>query len=264
MCCCRSSPGSRSSLSRPGCCYRGAIDPCRPHPPHLPRLPHLPHLPHLQRERPVGSPAADGRDDRRHRCDVRCPRHRARPTWRRLRARAQPDLHEPSAARGLSRRGRRDRRAVLHLRPRPRRPGRAPGPDRPRPPAAGRHPARPARRRALGWSWIVAPGPPRRRRAPAEVATLFLWVYGWVGLASLSAFVGPVWHFLDPFSTLHDLGAALLRRLGVQPLGQSPTTRPGSGAGRRSIGFLVVVWLELVARGRPARPVRRRSSATPR
>ena len=38
-----------------------------------------------------------------------------------------------------------------------------------------------------------------------------------VGVAMLSVFVGPVWHFLDPFSTLHDIGAWVLRRLGIQP-----------------------------------------------
>ena len=66
----------------------------------------------------------------------------------------------------------------------------------------------------IGWLWIVAQGIAGGVSA-ADVTTLFLWVYGWVGLALLSALVGPVWHWLDPFATLHDNGAALLRLLGV-------------------------------------------------
>ncbi len=57
----------------------------------------------------------------------------------------------------------------------------------------------------LGWAWIVAQALVGGTSA-AEVAVLFLWVYGWVAIAMLSAFVGPVWHFVDPFSTLFDLG----------------------------------------------------------
>ncbi len=106
--------------------------------------------------------------------------------------------------------------------------------------------------RALGlvaWLWIVVQGVVGGE-SDAEVATLFIWVYGWVGVAILSAFIGPVWQFLDPFSTLHDLGAAVIRRLGVTPwevaeypawLGRWPAV----------IGFAVVVWLELVLAGGP-------------
>ena len=106
--------------------------------------------------------------------------------------------------------------------------------------------------RALGlvaWVWIVAQGIAGGSSA-ADVASLFLWVYGWVGVAALSALVGPVWHFLDPFSTLFDIGASVVRRLGVgtwdlatypERLGRWPAV----------IGFVVVVWLELVLRAGP-------------
>ena len=106
--------------------------------------------------------------------------------------------------------------------------------------------------RALGllaWLWIVAQGI-IGGESNGEVATLFIWVFGWVGVAMLSAILGPVWHFLDPFSTLHDLAAAVLRRLGVKPwdvadypawLGRWPA----------AIGFAVVVWLELVLTAGP-------------
>jgi len=96
----------------------------------------------------------------------------------------------------------------------------------------------------IGWAWIIAQGL-AGGSSNGEVATLFLWVYGWVGVAILSAVVGPIWHFLDPFSTLHDLGAWVLRTLRVtgwpaadypEALGRWPAT----------IGFGVFVWLELV------------------
>ena len=101
--------------------------------------------------------------------------------------------------------------------------------------------------RALGllaWSWIVIQGI-LGGGGDGAVAPLFLWVYGWVGVAMLSVFVGPVWHYLDPFSTLHDLGAAFVRRLGITPWETAPYP---SRLGRwpAVIGFVVVVWIELV------------------
>jgi hypothetical protein len=101
----------------------------------------------------------------------------------------------------------------------------------------------------LAWLWIVVQGVLGGSSA-GDVATLFLWVYGWVGVAMLSAFVGPVWHFLDPFSALHDLGAAALRRLGVGSWEQA--TYPAAlGRWPAAIGFVVVVWLELVLEAGP-------------
>ena len=81
------------------------------------------------------------------------------------------------------------------------------------------------------------------------MAPLFLWVYGWVGLAVVSAFVGPAWHFLDPFSTLHDarrLAAATARRRELDP-----GRLPGAArvAGRRASCSSAFVWLELVDAG---------------
>jgi hypothetical protein len=96
----------------------------------------------------------------------------------------------------------------------------------------------------IGWLWIVAQGI-AGGVSSADVTTLFLWVYGWVGLALLSALVGPVWHWLDPFTTIHDLGAAVLRRLGVA----SWETAEFPMSLRRwpaIVGLLFFVWLELV------------------
>lgn len=101
----------------------------------------------------------------------------------------------------------------------------------------------------LAWLWIVVQGIAGGSSA-AEVATLFVWVYGWVAVAALSALVGPVWHFLDPFSTLFDIGAWIVRRLGVDPWDLA-TYPEGLGRWPAVIGFVVVVWLELVLRAGP-------------
>jgi hypothetical protein len=96
----------------------------------------------------------------------------------------------------------------------------------------------------IGWTWIVAQGI-AGGSSDGDVATLFLWVYGWVGLAILCALVGPVWHFLDPFSTLHDIGAWVLARLNIQ--GWAPADYPERlGRWPATIGFAAFVWLELV------------------
>jgi hypothetical protein len=101
----------------------------------------------------------------------------------------------------------------------------------------------------FGWAWIVAQGI-AGGSSNGEVATLFLWVYGWVGIAILSAVIGPVWHFVDPFSTLHDLGALLLARLGVR--GWDPAEYPERlGRWPAVIGFALFVWLELVVLAGP-------------
>lgn len=95
----------------------------------------------------------------------------------------------------------------------------------------------------LAWAWIIIQGLVGGS-SDAGVAPLFLWVYGWVALAMISAFVGPAWTFLDPFATLHDLGAAALRRLGVRAWNHAPYPRR-LGRWPAAIGFTTIVWLEL-------------------
>ena len=115
--------------------------------------------------------------------------------------------------------------------------------------------------RAVGlaaWTWVVlqtiAGGD-----SDAEVASLILWVFGWVGLALVSALLGPAWSWLDPFSTLHDLVSWLGRRLGLgtsAPDGDAawvgePTARawPARLAAWPAAFLLAVfVWLELAAK----------------
>jgi hypothetical protein len=102
----------------------------------------------------------------------------------------------------------------------------------------------------VGWLWIVGQAI-AGGSSDGDVASLFLWVYGWVGLAILCALIGPVWQFLDPFSTLHDLGAALLRGLRVQ--GWAVADYPArAGRWPATIGFGFFVWLELVIQPGPS------------
>ena len=84
-----------------------------------------------------------------------------------------------------------------------------------------------------GWAWIMAQGI-AGGSSDAAVAGLFLWVYGWVGVAIISALVFPAWEWVDPFATLHDAGAWVLRRFGVR--GWAPSALPDRAralAGRR-------------------------------
>lgn len=103
--------------------------------------------------------------------------------------------------------------------------------------------------RALGllaWLWVVAQtligG-----SSDADVASLFLWVYGWIGLAILSASLGPIWRWVDPFTTLHDLGAGLLHRLRIRGITAQPWPER-LGTWPAVIGFGFFVWLELVVK----------------
>ncbi len=97
----------------------------------------------------------------------------------------------------------------------------------------------------LGWAWIMAQGL-AGGSSDGAVATLFLWVYGWVGVAAVSALIGPVWEWLDPFATLHDMLAWGLRRLGIR--GWAPSELPTAvRVWPAVIGLAFFVWLELVA-----------------
>jgi hypothetical protein len=95
----------------------------------------------------------------------------------------------------------------------------------------------------LAWVWIMAQGIVGGSSS-ANVATLFLWVYGWVGVALVSALLFPVWHWIDPFSTLFDLGAWVVRRLGITPW--EPSEYPERlNRWPAVIGFAFFIWLEL-------------------
>jgi hypothetical protein len=99
----------------------------------------------------------------------------------------------------------------------------------------------------VAWVWIVAQlvvgG-----SSSAEVGTLFTWVYGWVGIAIVSALLCPVWEWLDPFATLYDIGAWVWRRTGLQ--GWRHAAYPARLARWPAVaGMVVIVWLELVMRG---------------
>ncbi len=126
------------------------------------------------------------------------------------------------------------------------------------PPATGRRVHVPAFLRLglrgiglVGWAWIVVQGIVGGD-SDAEVSRLFTWVYGWVGVALVSAFGFPIWTWLDPFTTLHDLGARAMRAAGIG--GIAPAAYPERlGRWPAVVGFAAVVWLELVASGAGSR-----------
>jgi hypothetical protein len=102
--------------------------------------------------------------------------------------------------------------------------------------------------RVLGlaaWAWIMLQGIAGGSSA-AAVAPLFLWIYGWVGLAAISALFAPIWEWLDPFATLHDMLAWVIRRVGVKPW--APAALPRRARHWPAVaGFAFLVWVELVA-----------------
>ena len=97
----------------------------------------------------------------------------------------------------------------------------------------------------VGWAWILVQGT-AGGTSEASVASLFLWVYGWVGVAMLSALVAPVWEWVDPFATIHDMLAWGLRKLGIQ--GWAITDLPAAvRVWPAVVGLMFFIWLELVA-----------------
>ena len=103
----------------------------------------------------------------------------------------------------------------------------------------------------LAWLWVVLQTL-LGGDSDAEVASLVLWVFGWVGLALVSSLLGPVWSWLDPFSTLYDMLATLFRPIGLRLPGRAPWHR-NTGVWPAVILMGFFVWLELgprVASGR--------------
>lgn len=105
--------------------------------------------------------------------------------------------------------------------------------------------------RAIGliaWAWVLVQSLLFPGSSPADVSSLFLWVYGWVGLALVSALVGPAWSWIDPFTTLHDAGAWVLWRAGIR--GWPVAARPAwLGAWPAALGYAAFVWFELIVTG---------------
>jgi hypothetical protein len=95
----------------------------------------------------------------------------------------------------------------------------------------------------VGWLWIVAQAV-IGGSSDADVASLFVWVYVWVGVAAISALLGPVWTWLNPIATLYDLLAFAGRALGVSGGESAPYPR-SLGQWPAVAGFAFFVWLEL-------------------
>jgi hypothetical protein len=106
----------------------------------------------------------------------------------------------------------------------------------------------------IGWGWIMAQLLLGGSDPAADVGQVILWIYGWVGVALISALIGPVWAWLDPFSTMHLLLVGAGRRLGLlstpDESGEGPFVehRFPARLGRwlAVVGFVIVIWLELV------------------
>ena len=100
----------------------------------------------------------------------------------------------------------------------------------------------------VGWLWVVVQGVTGGIEDAADAPSLILWVYGWVGLSLVAAFIGPAWRWIDPFTTIFDAVAALGRRLGIH----GPETIPYPAVLRAwpaVAGYAIFVWLELVIEG---------------
>lgn len=100
----------------------------------------------------------------------------------------------------------------------------------------------------IAWLWIIVQGFFGGSDPTADVGNIFAWVLGWVGVALVSALVGPIWQYLDPFSTIHRLLSAGGRRAGLTS-GEGPASAWPKRLGRwpAVIAFAIVIWLELVA-----------------
>ena len=95
----------------------------------------------------------------------------------------------------------------------------------------------------LAWLWVVAQAI-AGGTSDAAVGSLILWVYGWIGLALVSALLGPAWAWIDPFTTIYDLIAAIMRPTGLHLPGRAPWRRH-TQAWPAVIFLAFFVWLEL-------------------
>lgn len=100
----------------------------------------------------------------------------------------------------------------------------------------------------IGWVWVVLQGITGGSEDAADAPSLVLWIYGWVGLSLVSAFIGPAWRWIDPFTTIFDALAAVGGRLGLhgpQAIPYPAALRSWPAVG----GYAIFVWLELVIEG---------------
>jgi hypothetical protein len=79
-----------------------------------------------------------------------------------------------------------------------------------------------------------------------------VYVLFWVGIVPASILLGPIWRYLNPLRTLHELLAVLLRMRPEEGLAKLPAWL---GYWPAAIGLFAFVWLELVAPGNVTLPV---------
>ena len=100
----------------------------------------------------------------------------------------------------------------------------------------------------VGWVWVVLQGITGGSEDAADAPSLILWIYGWVGLSLVSAFIGPAWRWIDPFTTIFDALTAVGGRLGLhgpEAIPYPAVLRSWPAVG----GYAIFVWLELVIEG---------------
>jgi hypothetical protein len=102
--------------------------------------------------------------------------------------------------------------------------------------------------RAIGlaaWLLIAAQVVTGAPSGDADAASLFVWLFGWVAVALVSALAFPLWRWLDPFTTIYDLAASVTRRVGIR--GAAALPYPDSlGVWPAVAGLVLVAWFELV------------------
>src|SRR5262249_37732073 len=82
-----------------------------------------------------------------------------------------------------------------------------------------------------------------------NIAPVAVWVIGWGGLSFVSAFVGSVWRFINPWTVAFGF-AELLARQWTRPLSLAWPYPACLGVWPACALFLAFAWLELIAPGR--------------
>src|SRR5215210_7670944 len=83
-----------------------------------------------------------------------------------------------------------------------------------------------------------------------NIVPTFVWVTWWVGLSFLTAFVGNVWPFVNPWRIIFDWAEGLARRLGYRDGLELGEPYPEALGVWPAVGlYLVFVWIENVFSG---------------
>ena len=93
---------------------------------------------------------------------------------------------------------------------------------------------------------VVAAGFFGEQHPMRNLAPVWVWIIGWVGMVYVSAFVGDAWSLINPWRTLFAWAEALARRLGLSGLSLGHAYPAALQAWPAVAGLLAFTWLELV------------------